>query len=342
VAAISGGGRIDVLRPYPFAIGWFGCFKAIVQEEGYRGLIKGALPMVIIGVSQALVVARQRHIAFMRLVENRANRSSPSSSSSSSKQPTMTRKASSNSLLKTRLRSSDHGKFGTSAQTTQPKRSDPWEYFTELVRVVVRHPFELLGVRMVTSNAPEYADSFSALSYHFSMGDLVGVYRHIIFFFFQRKNVHSYVYLSCSFCFASDLWLLAHFCYCILDALYVKKRLSCKHTFTNNNNNTNTNNINNTYPTIKSSLFVGIRQTLFNSIFIPKQSQQFLFLGIPTMLRVRRMLALPSNRPNFDAHAGLGGSVKLLADMLKEDGMVALLSCNVDLKTKGGKRRIDI
>lgn len=47
------------------------------------------------------------------------------------------------------------------------------------------------------------------------------------------------------------------------------------------------------------------------------------------MLRVRRMLALPSNRPNFDAHAGLGGSVKLLVDMLKEDGMVSLLSCKL-------------
>jgi hypothetical protein len=39
------------------------------------------------------------------------------------------------------------------------------------------------------------------------------------------------------------------------------------------------------------------------------------------------MLAAPSNRPNFDAHAGVGGSVKLLIDMLKEEGSLGLLAC---------------
>lgn len=171
------------MRPYPFAIGWLGCFQILVEEEGYSGLIKGALPMVIIGVSQALVVARQQHVAFMRLVENSAqhqsnNHSDPSSSSSTQGQPQtmgMTRAASSASLMKTRLRSSQHGRFGstTTPEPSNIRRSNPWQYFTELVRVVVRHPFELLGVRMVTSNAPEYSDFFSALWYHFSNGDMV-------------------------------------------------------------------------------------------------------------------------------------------------------------------------
>mmetsp|Transcript_42113 Transcript_42113/g.54237 ORF Transcript_42113/g.54237 Transcript_42113/m.54237 type:complete len:564 (-) Transcript_42113:264-1955(-) len=246
VAAISGGGRLDSLRPYPFAIGWYGCFQNIHREEGFRGLIKGALPMVIIGVSQALVIARQRHITFMRLVENSVEKAKTKQA--------MIKNTSSVSLNRTAIRSSQHGSYGSTCDGSNPtsaslkKRNAPWQYMTELTRAVIRHPFELLGVRMVTSNAPEYSSCFSALYYHFSNNDLM-------------------------------------------------------------------------------SLFVGIRQSLFNGVFLPKQSQQFMFLGIPTILRIRRMLALPSNRPNFNAHAGLGGSVKLLTDMLKEDGMMGLLSC---------------
>lgn len=80
--------------------------------------------------------------------------------------------------MKTRLRSTQHGKFGSShtspiATEDINKRYNPWDYFTELFRVVVRHPFELLGVRMVTSNAPEYQSSFTALWHHFTNGEMV-------------------------------------------------------------------------------------------------------------------------------------------------------------------------
>jgi hypothetical protein len=128
------------------------------------------------------------------------------------------------------------------------------QYLTELVRAVIRHPFELLGVRMIISSAPEYSSLFSALWFHFSNNDLL-------------------------------------------------------------------------------SLFVGIRQSLFNGLFIPLQSQQFLLIGLPTLLRIRRMLPPPGSQSfngglgGFEPHAGLGGSVKLLTDMLKQDGLIGLLSC---------------
>lgn len=172
MAAISGGGRLNSLQPYPFSIGWLGCFKAIVKEEGFGGLFKGALPMVIIGVSQALVVARQRHVAFIKLVESSTNKSE--SKTRLTKNISM---ATLSSLQQTNLRSQQHGRFGSATDSSQAaqKRSDPWSYLTELVRAVVRHPFELLGVRIITSSAPEYQSAFTALWHHFSHSDMVRI-----------------------------------------------------------------------------------------------------------------------------------------------------------------------
>ncbi len=71
VSAMTNRGRIGGLSPFPWSPypGCLGALRRLVAAEGLvKGLFKGAAPMVIIGVSQALVLGAQRHMAFVRRV----------------------------------------------------------------------------------------------------------------------------------------------------------------------------------------------------------------------------------------------------------------------------------
>ena len=69
MGALTECGRVPGLVPYPHGHP-LAALKVLVDAEGVAsGLFKGCIPMLTIGVTQALVVAMQRHIRFVRRVE---------------------------------------------------------------------------------------------------------------------------------------------------------------------------------------------------------------------------------------------------------------------------------
>lgn len=229
-----------------------------MEAEGVaRGLFKGSIPMLTLGVTQALVVAMQRHIRFVRRVELSRSVLAPLGGSISANlcdlssgggggggmdagsTGSLTCDGGSDlgggGLRRKRL----GGDIGAEAYLAA---ANPWSYVYQLARVALRHPFELLGVRLVTSPLPEYASFWRGLWHH------------------------------------------------------LRRDWTC--------------------------LFSGIRQSLFNAVCLPRASHHVLLLGVPTLLHARRMLP-----PAFQsaAHAGLGGSVELLASLVRAKGFRGLL-----------------
>jgi hypothetical protein len=74
-----------------------------------------------------------------------------------------------------------------------------------------------------------------------------------------------------------------------------------------------------------TSLFSGLRQSLFNAVVLPRASHHVLLLGVPTLLHARRMLPPRATTGSGGAHAGLGGSVELLTSLVRSKGYGGLL-----------------
>jgi hypothetical protein len=74
---------------------------------------------------------------------------------------------------------------------------------------------------------------------------------------------------------------------------------------------------------------VGVRQSLFNAVFLPRALHHILLLGIPTLLHTRRMLPTTGCGCGSGAgagHSGLGGSVELLTGIVSKEGWIGLLA----------------
>jgi hypothetical protein len=106
------------------------------------------------GVSQALVVAMQRHIRFVRRVDLSRTLNQPNSSTvSSSTKGGGGRRKRTSSISSSSSRRGGGGRgwrrsggsgFGGGGGGSAAGVG-PWQYVMQLARVVVRHPFELLG-----------------------------------------------------------------------------------------------------------------------------------------------------------------------------------------------------
>lgn len=170
----------------------------------FRSMV--ATHTLTLGVTQALYVAMQRHVRFVRRVElsrsvlaplggsiggglNHSHHNHQHDAHESTTQPTTTgdhsqghsHRSSSGSTGK----SSNHGSHGRSSSSSRGSRgsrvhrsgtrrmgdgldagylsaSDPWQFLSQLVRVCIRHPFELLGDcgRGMPFGKDMYSDTF--------------------------------------------------------------------------------------------------------------------------------------------------------------------------------------
>jgi len=343
VSAITGCARLPSLNPYPW--GWptnrptqgvgggGGCFKALrtlVEAEGVAsGLFKGALPMVVIGVSQALVLAVQRHIRFVRLVEESRNLHGGLAHPAVPRSPpTTTAPATAPGTAP----STGRGDLPESSQGDGP----PWSNAAK-----ENDPQRSNGLAANESlfNSGASAGSFaSGLDSESDLGSGWGSgsgssrargtrrigggkrgsrrergrYGDPWPYVYQLMRVvvrHPFELLGVRLVTSSSS--------ASSKSPYARSALRAlwHHLVTND----------------LASLFAGIRQSLFNAVCLPRPSLRVATLGIPTLIHARRMLD-PSaggglgRGASSNVHSGLGGSVELLTNMVREEGPASLLT----------------
>jgi hypothetical protein len=157
ICAVARCGRLPGLFQMPYH-SWWSALASVVAAEGPLGLFKGAVPLCAVSILQAILRARRRHARFLRRVratpgamENRSlllsnsPRVSPADAAAGAK------------TGRGALRGGeDEARFGAGPTRWKPEY-DPWKWPKSVVTTVLRHPFELLSLRLITSDMPQYS-----------------------------------------------------------------------------------------------------------------------------------------------------------------------------------------
>jgi len=175
ISAVARCGRIPGLFQVPY-YSWWSALSAVVAAEGALGLFKGGVPLCAVSILQSILRARRRHSRFLRRV--RFTPGALEGRSPYSASPRM-KPASADAAAGVGIpEPPEKPKYAAGPSRWKPEY-DPWERPKSVVYTVLRHPFELLSLRLITSDTPQYSNVVTAVNFHWkskSLSDLfIGV-----------------------------------------------------------------------------------------------------------------------------------------------------------------------